>query len=255
MSPTLVPQTSSSDFRAFVSELGWHNAHRDPQNFSWRPDGEILRALWTVESRDANVAMRPEVPSRDMTFAPFVSGSLYAAPLPVRWTAARVESRPRPVPTTIVKMGKKTRVVQQVRGFDKLRLTPQHYQQIKLAHLRTARSDLRAKAYDRFQLLRQWEGEVVELDGTHFRAAVVTPDPGRRLRRECMRFPVSLVRPQDRDELVEGAFFYYCVGRFITRGQATAGSVLWFRRFLEDDRPVEVLMEAAAASSRIEWVS
>ena len=257
MSPTLVPQITSADLSEFVSDVGWLDVQRDPQNSTWNPNRDLLTALSDIAAHDAAARLRPVVRSRrDLTFMP---ERLYEPlPLPVRWPAGAAKPlSPRTLSRLLSDQGSRTkrRAVADARGFSKLRLTPRQYQQVTRGRLRSTDSDVRARAYERFQLLRQWEGEVIDVEAHHFRGAVVTVESTGRLRREHMRFPISLVRKQDRDALAEGAAFYYCVGRFISKGQTTPGSVLWFRRFLENTESVDALVRRAEALSRIEWTS
>lgn len=255
MSPTLAPETTSADLKAVLSEVGWHDVHRDPQNSAWNPNRDLLTALSNVAARDAAARLGALAASRqDVTSMPEALSK--PLPFPVGWPPGRLTRSGR-VPTRIVSdpSGRDRHLMADPRGLSKLRFTPRHYHQVRRTRLRSADSDVRARAYERFQLLRQWEGDVTELEASHFRAAVVTVDAASRLRREHMRFPMALVRKQDHDAVAEGAPFYYCVGRFISRGQITPGSLLWFRRFRENAESVESLMSRAEAQSRIEWTS
>jgi hypothetical protein len=192
---------------------------------------------------------RPDVADelQDSHERAFVSGGLLAQPrrentfsrLELRRTA-QVSDSPKRLPPRV----------------EALRLTRKQTNQVVRSRLRSADSDVRRNAYDRFVLIRQWDGEVTDIDTKGFKASLITSDASTgRLRREHMRFPLRLVREQDTELVVSGAPFFYCVGRFVTGGQITPGSVLWFRRFSENLASTEALIEAAKARSKIDWVS
>jgi len=89
----------------------------------------------------------------------------------------------------------------------------------------------------------------------HFRATVITPDARGRSKRDEMRFPLRLVRASDYGAVVEGAQFYYCVGRLGVNSVSAPGSLLWFRRFPENPTSVEDIVSRVESTSRIEWSS
>jgi hypothetical protein len=240
MTPALLTQTTPDDLKQFA----WRHMEVEPQHAPWLPDSTVLDAMSKVASYNANADVLPALEGHGSTIWYDESGG------PESNTSLRLMLR-----REARESNKRGRAKASRRGLSNLKLTERHLRQVRRAQLHSADSQVRAAAFDRFQLLRQWEGEVTELEAEHFRAAVVTADRRDRLRREHMRFPKRLVRNADRDALQVGAAFYYCVGRFISHGQTTPGSQLWFRRFPPNHEPITSILSRVEASSRIEWTS
>jgi hypothetical protein len=225
------PPPSSHDAPSKLSEesgLAWDRAIRNTRGWS-TPDSELLRALYNpvkdyvpAELRDTpHVVLPLRSPSRIGLYRP-----------PPRAPQARVTA------------------------VEKLRLSERQIRRARRTRLEHESAASRLSTFDRFQLFSQWEGNVLAVDERSFRATVLLTDrQGRRHRRDAT-FPTRLVRDADRDLLQPGATFYYCVGRFLEKGQAVPTSVVWFRRIPPSGRSVdEALARGAEWSERIGWTS
>lgn len=82
----------------------------------------------------------------------------------------------------------------------------------------------------RFQILQQYEGVVLSVDGDAFWARIVNKTT-RDAADEEGEFPLEEVSPTDRGLIRPGAVFYWYIGYHdSTNGQRTRQSVLRFRR-------------------------
>lgn len=247
MSPTFPVQERPPNPATGAATAGWERWAGDLQSAAERLDPEVLRAVSDTRVREDGpdsladsdtTLLRPDLAALLNPWRKAMSATKWED-LRATWTRTTVEPDDRAV-----------------RAVLSLRLTRRQIQQVTRARLRSADSAARRAAYDRFQLLRQWDGEVTAVEPDKFAGSVGSLDSRTgRTRREHMTFPLRLVRDQDRALVVEGAPFFYCVGRFITAGQVTPGSILWFRRFRENEASTEALIDAAKAASRIDWVS
>lgn len=251
MSPTLSAQTRPKDPSKYAAAVGWDRWDGDVQSAAESPDRELLRTVSNALTDDpAFTESLSELDSHTTLVHEHMAALLEPwskVGSATRWEEPRV-TRPSSVAGA---EGRPT-----ARKVLELRLTKRQVQQVTRARLRSGNSAARRAAYDQFQLLRQWDGEVTQVEADKFAGSVVSLDSRtNRTRRERMAFPLHLVREQDRVLVVEGAAFFYCVGRFVTAGQLTPGSLIWFRRFRENPASTESVIQAAKAASRIEWAS
>ncbi len=258
MSPTLLTQTSgSTDLLKAASGIGWDEIQRSPQTPPFVSNPALWTAISEVAGYGARVAVRPSSESALATSAPgpiavlardpasSMSPRLYRV---AASSSVSVRAHLRPAPT-------RARPRSSARGVANLRLTTTQRREVTKLHLQGRNRKAGARVYDRFQLLRQWEGEVVDVEAEHFLGAMITPDPEGRPRRAEMRFPRRLVRRPDQDAVIAGAQFYYCVGRLISKGVSTPGSIIWFRRFPENPEPDTAILGRVQAARRVVWSS
>jgi hypothetical protein len=134
-----------------------------------------------------------------------------------------------------------------------------HFSEQRIARMRRDRLHSlggadQMRKYERFQLVSQWDCHVVHVGDGEFTALVLRPDGQGGRRRDHARMPTRLIRQQDRDLLAEGAPFYYCIGRFFSKGQSASGSVVWFRRLVESREPIEdAIRRGEAWMGRLGW--
>lgn len=260
MSATLSPPAEFSDPRNVVLSLGTQAGRQDLAASYWETYAAALAATSRASQRDTDSTFSSTIADGYASTVEAMESNAEEIDRLLRWKPSvprrssligRPSSKNKPRVTRLVN----GRTIVVPNGYDKLRLTPRQEQLLRRARLRSAQPGARARSYVRFQLLRQWEGEVLELGDTYFRGAVVTLERDGSTRREHMRFPRRLVREQDLGVLEEGAFFFYCVGRFINPGEVTPGSILWFRRFLDYRSDIEKTMTAPEETSQVAWTS
>ncbi len=214
-------------------DLARRIAWGDPSGILQRsapPDYTVFTALDQVKKRDAPYEFQV-LPTGSRSRYTLHEGAV--SPL----VSSRAPLRPpRKMPPNLLLTGKEIRRAQRER-----------------LHT-TRRRAVGAGTYERFQLLRQWEGSVLDVGHRRFTGSVLADDRFRRPQRIRMEFPRSLVRAEDVELLEEGALFFYCVGRFLRPGEATPGTILWFRRLPPSDESVQQLLERGKAwNARIAW--
>jgi hypothetical protein len=256
MTATLLQQTSGgSDLLELASGIGWREIQSSPQDAPTVSNTSLWTAISEVAHYDAQAGVRPSLSSDIATHAPdhlaFLEKSI----------GPGVMANPsRAAPSLSVSVRSYLRPPRpkrraRARGFANLNLTLSQRRQVAKLQLQARDQKTQVRAYDRFQLIRQWEGEVLDVETKHFRAAVITPDARGRSKRDEMRIPLRLVRASDHGAVVEGAQFYYCVGRLVVNSVSAPGSLLWFRRFPENPTSVDGIVSRVESTSRIEWSS
>ncbi len=139
-------------------------------------------------------------------------------------------------------------------ALEKLHLSARQLLEVELQRNRALPGAARLAEFDRFQLYRQWDGHVLDVESDAFRASISIPKREQRDLRTEATFPLALVREEDRSLVLSGATFYYCIGRFLHEGRSIPSSILWFRRLLESQNSDEQALDYGAERvERITW--
>lgn len=139
------------------------------------------------------------------------------------------------------------------KGVD-LQLSKKQLRQIERARARRAQATDPAARFDRFQLLSQWRGHVLEVARSDFEATLTSRGVTGPDRQYLMRIPLGLVRAVDRELVEDGAQIIYCIGRFSRDGRVTVGSLVWVRRMAPQTQSAEDLLHAGERlAAEISW--
>jgi hypothetical protein len=231
MATTVLDQRTSfgDNPRTMVAGLAWRRA-RGNERIGSAPDSDLLTALYEVSKRDAPDSVLP-----------------YRRGLDAAVRSRTAVGTFRPVPQT---RREPPPAVQRLQLSDDQRMIA------KVARLRKAAGARQITEFDRFQLLSQFDGHVLQVARRNFKGLVLLTDIAGCTHRREATFPMRLVRTADQDLLQPGVAFYYCVGRFLDGGRAVPTSILWFRRLVDSQgSPGEALDRGAEWSERIGWTN